>query len=106
MSANAVRDDAGRPSSVEHVKTWTAIAASVAVTVVALGGGIHWAVTSAVIPLVERLDRVDVRLDRVDMRLDRMDTKLDSLSSDMAAMDNRLTRIETLLDERLPAEGK
>ncbi len=99
MSANAVRDDAGRPSSVEHVKTWTAIAASVAVTVVALGGGIHWAVTSAVVPLVERLDRMD-------MRLDRMDTKLDSLSSDMAAMDNRLTRIETLLDERLPAEGK
>ncbi|MCY4651948.1 MAG: hypothetical protein OXC95_02150 [Dehalococcoidia bacterium] len=89
MSAKAVREEAGRPSSVEHVKTWTAIAASVAVTVVALGGGIHWAVTSAVEPLVERLGRVETQLEKMDTKLDNMDT--------------RLTRVETLLDERLPA---
>ncbi len=95
MSTNAVRDDAGRPLSLEHVKTWAAIAASVAVTVGVLGGGIHWAVTSAVVPLVERLDRMDIRLEKMEMALD-------GLRGDVVAMDTRLTRVETLLDERLP----
>ena len=63
-------------------RDWLAIAAAVAVVIGALGAGIQWAVSSAVAPLVVRLDRIEGQLEI------------------LPELRERLTRVETILLER------
>ena len=78
----AAQAETQRGLNLAKMRDWLAIAAAVAVVVGALGTGIQWAVSSAVAPLV--------------VRLDRMERQLEILPE----IRERLTRVETILLER------
>lgn len=80
--------------------SWLAIAAAIAVVVGALATGIHWAVSSAVVPLYAEMRGINERMDRMDNRLARIETQVDNHSGILAELRERLTRVETILLER------
>ncbi|GJG94768.1 hypothetical protein [Cupriavidus pauculus] len=55
-------------------------------------------VIASAVPLVSRLDRVDVRLDRMDGRIDRMDGRIDGLELRMGKLEDRMGHRETRMD--------
>ena len=78
----ATQAETQRGLNLARTRDWLAIAAAVAVVVGALGTGIQWAVSSAVAPLVVRLDRIEDQLEI------------------LPELRERLTRVETILLER------
>ena len=78
----AAQAETQRGLNLAKTRDWLAIAAAVAVVVGALATGIQWAVSSAVAPLVVRLDRIENQLDI------------------LPELRERLTRVETILLER------
>ena len=75
----ATQAETQRGLSLAKTRDWLAIVAAVAVVVGALGTGIQWAVSSAVEPLVVRLDRIEDQLEI------------------LPELRERLTRLETIL---------
>lgn len=61
--------------------------------VVALLGGMHLMIQLAVTP-------IHTRLDHMDTRFDRMDSETKGIRQDLAALSERVTRIETKLEAR------
>ena len=78
----AAQAETQRGLNLAKTRDWLAIAAAVAVVVGALATGIQWAVSSAVAPLVVRLDRIENQLEI------------------LPELRERLTRVETILLER------
>ena len=78
----ATQAETQRGLNLAKTRDWLAIAAAVAVVVGALATGIQWAVSSAVAPLVVRLDRIEDQLEI------------------LPELRERLTRVETILLER------
>ena len=75
--------------SLTKTRDWLAIAAAIAVVIGALAAGMQWAVSSAVAPLVARMDRMENRMERIENQLDVL-----------PELRERLTRVETILLER------
>ncbi len=78
----ATQAEAGRGLGLAKTRDWLAIAAAVAVVIGALAAGMQWAMSSAVAPLVVRIDRIESQLEI------------------LPELRERLVRLETILLER------
>jgi len=78
----ATQAEAGRGLGLAKTRDWLAIAAAVAVVIGALAAGMQWAMSSAVAPLVVRIDRIESQLEI------------------LPELREQLVRLETILLER------
>ena len=92
-----------RSPTLAQLREWLTLIGAVVVVLGGLLGGVRLVVA----PLHTEMQAVNGRLDRMDGRLDRMETEIRAgreetmaVRADIAALSERLTRVETLLERR------
>ena len=107
--------ESGRLMRLARIREWLTLASIVVVVLGGLLGGMRLVVEPLHVELRAingRLDRMDARLDRMEGRMDRMDARMDrmegrqdrmegsitGLYKELAAIRERLRRLETLIE--------
>ena len=109
--------EARRSPTLGQLREWLTLIGAVVVVLGGLLGGVRLVVAplhTEIQAMNGRLDRMNGRLDRMNGRLDRMNGRLDRMETeirggreelkavrgDIAALSERLTRVEILLEQR------
>ena len=95
--------EARRSPTLGQLREWLTLIGAVVVVLGGLLGGVRL----VVVPLHTEIQAMNGRLDRMNGRLDRMETEirgsreeLKAVRGDIAALSERLTRVEILLEQR------
>ena len=96
--------EARRSPTLGQLREWLTLIGAVVVVLGGLLGGVRLVVA----PLYTEIQAVNGRLDRMNGRLDRMETEirggreeLKAVRADIAALSERLTRVEILLEQQV-----
>lgn len=97
----AVQTEAGQSTGLMKIRDWLTLASVIVVVVGGIAGGLLGGMKLVIAPLHADVRAIHGRLDRMDMdgRLDQMDSRMQQLEAGMTELRERLTRVETLLEQ-------